>query len=72
MRSPNRYRVQALSLFAGLTLLNSPAVAQVRGDVIIHSGPISGRVILGPTYPRPYETVVYRPLPARRVVVVER
>lgn len=72
MRSPNRYRVQALSVLAGFTLLGSPTAAQVRGDVIIHSGPISGRVIIGPTYPRPHEVVVYRPLPARRVMVVER
>jgi len=72
MRNPNRYRVQVLSLISSLTLLGSPVAAQVRGDVIIHSGPISGRVILGPMYPRPYETVVYRPLPSRRVVVMER
>lgn len=72
MRSPNRYRAQVLSLFAGLTLIGAPAAAQVRGDVIIHSGPIAGRVIIGPTYPRPHEVVVYRPLPARRVMVVER
>lgn len=52
----------------GLLLAARPAPAQmVEAGVVIHSGPVSGHVIVG----EPAPVVVYRE-PVRRVVVVDR
>lgn len=67
-------RIVAGSLLASL-LAAAPAVAQsVAADVLIRSGPVAGRVVVGngySTYRRPSVIVDRRPV-ARRVVIVER
>ena len=66
-------RIVAGSLLATL-LAAAPATAQnVAADVLVRSGPVAGRVVIGngySTYRRP--VVVERRPAARRVVVVER
>lgn len=53
------------SLLAGLALIATPAQGQVvSGEVVVRSGPVAGRVVVGDEYSS------YRQ--ARRVVVVER
>jgi hypothetical protein len=67
-------RVVAGSLLSGLVLMASSLPAQqVSADVVIRSGPVAGRVVVGDgysTYRRPPVVVYQRPV-ARRVVVVE-
>ena len=66
--------VVAGSLLSGLMLIALPMQAQqVSADVVLHGGPVAGRVVVGDrysTYHRP--AVVYRRPPVRRVIVVER
>jgi hypothetical protein len=64
--------IVAGSLLAALALVTPLHGQQVSGSVVIRSGPVAGRVIVGngySTYRRP--VVVYRRAPAR-VIVVER
>jgi hypothetical protein len=67
--------VVAGALLSGLVLIASSLQAQqVSADVVIRSGPVAGRVVVGDgysTYRRPPVVVYERPV-ARRVVVVER
>jgi hypothetical protein len=71
-----RTSIIAGSLLAGLTLVAPLHAQQVAADVVVRSGPVAGRVVVGDgysTYRRPvaYRRVVYRPAPAQ-VIVVER
>jgi hypothetical protein len=68
------------SLLVALSLGSSLQAQQVAADVVLRSGPIAGRVVVGEPYPPPaYSTyrrpvarpVMYRP-PPPRLVVIER
>ena len=66
-----------LALVPALILAPRSGAAQVAADVVVHSGPVAGRVVVGRPYP---EVVVvdrgrrhyHRPYYAPRVIVVER
>lgn len=66
--------VVAGSLLSGLVLIALPMQAQqVSADVVLHSGPVAGHVVVGDGYSTYHRApVVYRRPPVRRVVVVER
>lgn len=60
-------------LLSGLALITAPAQSQqVSADVIVRSGPVAGRVVIGDGYSTYHRHAEYRRPPARRVVVVER
>ena len=64
--------IVAGSLLAALSLVTPLHSQQVAADVVLRSGPVAGRVVIGDeysTYRRP--AVVYRRAPTR-VIVVER
>ena len=64
--------IVAGSLLAALSLVAPARAQQVAADVVVRSGPVAGRVLIGheySSYRRP--VVVSRPVPAR-VIVVER
>ena len=64
--------IVAGSLLAALSLVTPARAQQVAADVVVRSGPVAGRVVIGDgysTYRRP--AVVYRRAP-ERVIVVER
>ena len=64
--------IVAGSLFAALSLVTPVRAQQVAARVVVRSGPVAGRVVIGDeysSYRRP--VVAYRPVPAR-VIVVER
>lgn len=64
--------VVAGSLLSGLVVIVSPMQAQrVSADVVFRSGPIAGHVVVADGYSTYRRRAVYRPAPAR-VVVVER
>jgi hypothetical protein len=66
--------IVAGSLLSGLFLVALPMQAQqVSADVIVHGGPVAGRVVVGDGYSTYLRApVVYRRPAPRRVVVVER
>jgi hypothetical protein len=67
-----RTSIVAGSLLAALSLVAPVRAQQVAADVVLRSGPVAGRVVIGDgysTYRRP--VVVYRRAP-ERVIVVER
>ena len=65
--------VVAGSLLSGLMLIaGSMQAQQVSADVVLHGGPVAGRVVVGDGYSTYHRPVVYRRPPVRRVVVVER
>jgi hypothetical protein len=73
--------IVAGSLLVALSVTGSLHAQQVAADVVVRSGPVAGRVILGaPHHPYAYSTyrrpvarpvVVYRP-PPPRLIVIER
>lgn len=68
-----RTSIVAGSLLIAVAFAAPLAAQQVAADVVFRSGPLAGRVVIGEgysTYRRP--VVVYRRVPVRRVVVVER
>jgi hypothetical protein len=66
-----RTSIVAGSLLAALSLVAPLAAQQVSADVVLRSGPVAGRVIVGDGYSTYRRPVVYRRVPAR-VIVVER
>jgi hypothetical protein len=62
--------IVAGSLLVALSLV-APLNAQVAADVVVRSGPVAGRVVVGDGYSSYRRPVVYRRVPAR-VIVVER
>lgn len=63
--------VFAVSLLTGLALSTPSSAQQVAASVVVRSGPVAGRVIVGngySTYRRP-PVVAYRHPEARRVVI---
>jgi hypothetical protein len=66
-----RTSIVAGSLFAALSLVTPLSAQRVSADVAIRSGPVAGRVVVGDGYSTYRRRVVYRPVPAR-VIVVER
>ncbi len=66
-----RTSIVAGSLLAALSLVAPLAAQQVSADVVLRSGPVAGRVIVGDGYSTYHRPVVYRRVPAR-VIVVER
>ena len=62
--------IVAGSLLVALSLV-APLDAQVAADVIVRSGPVAGRVVVGDGYSSYRRPVVYRRAPVR-VIVVER
>jgi hypothetical protein len=56
-------------VFLGLLTLGTPASAQVSGAVVVRSGPVQGRIIIGGPVYAPPPVVVYRPVRGRRVEV---
>jgi hypothetical protein len=67
-----RTSIVAGSLLAALSLVAPLHAQRVAADVVLRSGPVAGRVVIGngySTYRRP--VAVYRPAPVR-VIVVER
>jgi hypothetical protein len=59
------------SLLAALWLVAPVSAQQVSADVVLRSGPVAGRVVVGEGYSTYRRPVVYRRVPAR-VIVVER
>jgi hypothetical protein len=64
--------IVAGSLFVALSLVGPLNAQQVAADVVVWSGPIAGRVIVGDGYSTYRRPVVYRRVVPTRVVVVER
>ena len=62
--------IVAGSLLVALSLA-TPLQAQVAADVVVRSGPVAGRVVVGDGYSSYRRPMAYRPVPAR-VIVVER
>ena len=62
--------IVAGSLLVALSLVG-PLQAQVAADVVVRSGPVAGRVVVGDGYSSYRRPVVYQRVPAR-VIVVER
>ena len=63
--------IVAGSLLAALSLVAPLQAQQVAADVVVRSGPVAGRVVVGDGYSTYRRPVVYRRVPAR-VIVVER
>jgi hypothetical protein len=63
--------IVAGSLIAALSLVAPLHGQQVAADVVVRSGPVAGRVIIGDRYSTYRRPVAYRRAPAR-VIVVER
>jgi hypothetical protein len=66
-----RASIIAGSLLVGLTLVAPLSAQQVAAAVVVRSGPVAGRVVVGREYSTYRRPVTYRPVPAR-IVVVER
>jgi hypothetical protein len=66
-----RTSIVAGSLLAALSFVAPVSAQQVSADVVLRSGPVAGRVIVGDGYSTYRRPVVYRRVPAR-VIVVER
>ena len=60
------------SLFVALSLVGPLSAQQVAADVMVWSGPVAGRVVIGDGYSTYRRPVVYRRVVPARVVVVER
>jgi len=63
--------IVAGSLLAALSLVAPLHGQQVAADVVLRSGPVAGRVVIGDGYSTYRRPVVYRRAP-ERVIVVER
>jgi hypothetical protein len=63
--------IVAGSLLAALSLVGPLHGQQVAADVVLRSGPVAGRVVIGDGYSTYRRPVVYRRAPAR-IIVVER
>lgn len=63
--------IVAGSLLAVLSLVTPARAQQVAADVVLRSGPVAGRVVIGEGYSTYRRPVAYRPAP-ERVIVVER
>lgn len=63
-----RTSIVAGSLLVALSVTPSIQAQQVGADVIVRSGPVAGRVVVGEPY-HPYAYSTYQRPPARRVVV---
>ena len=63
--------IVAGSLLAALSLVAPLHGQQVAADVVVRSGPVAGRVVIGDGYSTYRRPVVYRRAP-ERVIVVER
>jgi hypothetical protein len=66
-----RTSIVAGSLLAALSLVAPLSAQRVSADVVLRSGPVAGRVVVGDGYSTYRRPVVYRRAPAR-VIVVER
>ncbi len=63
--------IVAGSLLVALSLVAPLHAQQVAADVVVRSGPVAGRIVVGEGYSTYRRPVVYRQVPAR-VIVVER
>lgn len=61
-------RLASIAILASVSLLPTASAAQVRGTVVIRSGPVQGAVVVGEPVLAPRPVVVYQPAYGRRVV----